>query len=210
MTLDEGVIKFDFSDFKQTNEVNFSHFKEIESFRSKLFEMKLIGFYEEHQVGYGNISQRFDLSGLKAAKLPQFIISGTQTGHIPNLTQLHYTYVLGYDLAKNKIISQGPILPSSESLTHAAIYECDKEITAVIHIHDTKIWAGMIKENMLFTAKNIPYGTIQMANAVKDIVTKNYGQAFAMAGHDDGVIAYGKNLEDAFYKIDTLYKRFHS
>lgn len=208
MTIDEGVIKFDFSDYKPTKEVGDNDIKVIEKIRKKLFDLKLIGFYDDHQVGYGNISQRLNLTHLREVQKPQFIISGTQTGHLPDLTNKNYTYVTNYDTCKNSISSVGPILPSSESLTHASIYEANSEVRAVIHIHHHQIWKKMIESGELFTAKSIPYGTQQMANAVTQIVKDNPFKAFAMAGHDDGVITYGRDFDEALDECMRLYRSF--
>lgn len=208
MTLDEGVIKFDFSDHCPTESVSIDHYTSVEFYRSKLFAMNLIGFYSDHQVGYGNISRKLTLSNLHQSLNAQFIISGTQTGHLKKLTEKDYTYIVDYCIANNSAKSIGPILPSSESLTHAAIYESDPNIGAVIHIHNKDIWSGMINGDLLYTEKNIPYGTVQMAQRVKEIITDFPGESFAMAGHEDGVITYGVDLKDAFIKILELYSKF--
>ena len=54
--IDDGVIKYDHSDFTLTNPLELSEYKEIEKLRSVLFQIKLIGCYEQNSVGYGNIS----------------------------------------------------------------------------------------------------------------------------------------------------------
>ena len=64
-----------------------------------------------------------------------FLITGTQTGEIKNLNREHYTCVTDYNIEKNFIRSEGPIKASSESLTHAMIYELDPAIKVVIHVH---------------------------------------------------------------------------
>ncbi|EQC47301.1 class II aldolase/adducin family protein [Bacteriovorax sp. Seq25_V] len=208
MTLDEGVIKFDFSDYYKTESINNKFVTNIEKYRKMLFDLKLIGFYEMHQVGYGNISERFNLQEFRQTKKPQFVISGTQTGHLPDLDNTHYTLVLDYDLDRNKIASRGAILPSSESLTHAAIYEVDDNIGAVVHIHHEDLWKKMILANEPFTAKDVPYGTKQMANAVQELAKKYPGAGFAMAGHDDGIVTYGKDLNEAYNRCLTLYNKY--
>ncbi len=208
MSLDEGVIKFDFSDYYQTDSISLKYVNEIEKYRKKLFQLELIGFYQVHQVGYGNISQKFDFCEFRETSRPQFLISGTQTGHLPDLDGSHYTMVLDYDLDKNKISSRGAILPSSESLTHAAIYEVNKSIGAVVHIHHEELWNKMLQNGEAFTAKDIPYGTKQMANAVQELAKTNPGKGFAMAGHDDGIVTYGQNLEIAFERCLELYNKY--
>src|SRR5262245_50101692 len=60
----------------------------INTWRQKLFELGLIGAYKG-QIGFGNISIRVRNSS-------QFIITGTQTGHIPFLENHHYTLVTSF------------------------------------------------------------------------------------------------------------------
>lgn len=208
MTLDEGVIKFDFSSYKETESVKYDDYLAIEPTRKKMYELKLIGFYEDHKVGYGNISLKLNLNDLFNSNLSQFIISGTQTGHISDLSPKHYTYIVDYSLSTNAATSVGPILPSSESLTHAAIYDSDSAINAIIHIHNKEIWSGMISSNELFTPASIPYGTVAIANSVKELIKNNPGKSFAMAGHEDGVIIYGRNMDEACQKTTELYKKY--
>lgn len=210
MSLDEGVIKFDFSAYKKTDSVNYSHYECIEPFRKKMFDLNLIGFYEDHQVGYGNISLRVDLKELHSTQKAQFIISGTQTGHIPDLLVTHYTYVVDYKIEENQATSVGPMLPSSESLTHAAIYSSDFSIGAIIHIHNKEIWKGMIAGGQKFTEDHIPYGTVMMAKRVEKLIHDYPGESFAMAGHEDGVIIYGASMEEAQNKTIKLYQKYYS
>jgi L-ribulose-5-phosphate 4-epimerase len=55
--------------------------------------MGLIGAYN-NGIGFGNISQRLAPSnGL-------FVVSGTQTGHLPQLNAQHYAIVTQYSIEK--------------------------------------------------------------------------------------------------------------
>ncbi len=214
MPIDEGVIKYDASDYQVTGALRESSIKQIEQVRRQLFTLKLIGHYMEHNVGYGNISQRQDFQSLRTTLSPQFIISGSQTGHLLHLTGEHYTQVIECDIARNKISAMGPRNhingASSESLTHAAIYQCNTAIQAVIHIHSASIWQGMLNDNLTHTPKNVPYGTPQMADAVKAKVAHNKTGYLAMKGHEDGVITYGENFKQALDICLTLYKQYPS
>ncbi len=128
------------------------------------------------------------------------------------LTGEHYTRVVDYDLDRNKICAMGPKREiagaSSESLTHAAIYECNDTIKAVIHIHSQSIWQGILNENLCHTAKSIPYGTIEMAMAVKEVLKGKSQGYLAMAGHDEGVITFGQNFKQALVICLKLYKQY--
>jgi ribulose-5-phosphate 4-epimerase/fuculose-1-phosphate aldolase len=205
-SIDEGVIKFDANDYvKQTMEID-SELVKLNYIRNTLFKMNLIGEYPIEKVGYGNVSIRSILPG--STNSQAFIISGTQTGHIPKLDEQAYTHVINYDFNNNSVSVRGPVQASSESLTHAAIYECHSNIHCVIHVHSQSIWQGMLDENMPHTPKDVPYGTPQMAQAVKDIVNGNRKGVLAMAGHEDGVITFGRSIEEAFKLCEELYKRF--
>ncbi len=212
MPIDEGVIKYDDRDYQITPALSDDDIQEINPVRSQLYQLELIGQYHELNVGYGNISQRKNFQQLQPTDKPQFIISGSQTGHLASLTGEHYTRVVDFDINKNKISARGPKTEingaSSESLTHAAIYQCTQAIKAVIHIHSKPIWLGMLKDNLTHTPKDIPYGTPLMAQAVKEVVQDNKSGALAMAGHEDGVITYGENFESAMKHCMALYEKY--
>ncbi len=212
MAIDEGVIKFDYRDYQVTSALDDNELQQINPARHRLYQLELIGQYPELNVGYGNISMRQDFQNLFTSDKPQFIISGSQTGHLSELNGEHYTRVVDYDIANNKICAMGPRTEitgaSSESLTHGAIYECNTQIAAVIHIHNPKIWQGMLNDNLTHTHKDIPYGTVSMANAVKEKVGKNVKGYLAMAGHEDGVITYGENFDQAMEICLELYKKY--
>ena len=91
-------------------------------------------------------------------------------------------------------------VPSSESLTHAAIYESDPTISAVIHCHDSVSWATLL-DRAPTTSKSVAYGTPEMAYEIMRLFTvsdvRNTG-IFAMGGHEAGIVTFGKDLEDAF------------
>ena len=106
------------------------------------------------------------------------------------------------------LFSKGPIEPSSEALTHASIYESNKEIKAVFHIHSEKIWKKMIEYNYDFTRENTPYGTSEMASEVRQLIGNKSSGTIVMKGHKDGVIAYGKSLDETGALILELAKKF--
>ena len=74
-----------------------------------------IGHSEEDEVDYGNISIRGPEPG-------QLIISGTQTGHLQELSEQHYALVTEADADANRVACRGRVRASSETLTHAAIW----------------------------------------------------------------------------------------
>ncbi len=87
-----------------------------------------------------------------------FYITGSATGGLPELTPTDCVRVVAYDVAKNWLRYEGAAIPSSESLTHAAIYESDPTISAVIHCHDSVLWRTCL-DRVPTTSKAIAYGT---------------------------------------------------
>ena len=184
-----GVIKFNCKWIKAAPQASDLLFN-INNWRDKIFELGFIGLNDE-DIGYGNISIRLNQK--------EFIISGSATGKLKELTYEHYTKVINYDLDKNSITAEGPILASSESLTHAAIYECDKNVNAIIHIHNTKLWNELMNK-VPTTNKDVEYGTPAMAMEMKRLYNETNlrnEKIIVMAGHQDGIISFGKDLNEA-------------
>ena len=151
---------------------------------------------------YGNISFR---TGSYAAGpgRREFIISCTKTGENPTAGPDTMSRVLHYDHEKNYVLAQGPCPPSSESMTHGAIYDASLEVRAVVHGHDPQLWQYLLQHGAPHTEADILYGTPPMADAAAQLVRHNLRKPwrlpgiFAMAGHEDGVVAWGANLEQA-------------
>ncbi len=184
----DGVIKYQL-DFTPTSPLEPSSFLEIERVRERLFALKLIGVQEG--IGYGNISQRVD-SG-------SFVITGTQTGHLENLEDKHYSLIEEYRDREFYLKSSGAIKPSSEALTHGTIYNLDKDINAVIHVHSKSMWRFMLKGNYLKT-EDVEYGSMEMIEEVNRIFSTTNpldNPKFVMTGHEDGVMVFGRDLKEA-------------
>ena len=168
-----------------------SHYVKF-TYRRKLLEQHLMGV-DSNGVGFGNVSVRDGISG-------NFYITGSATGGLPELTPTDCVRVVAYDFVRNWLRYEGTAMPSSESLTHAAIYESDSSTSAVIHCHDSDLWATLL-DRAPTTSKSVAYGTPEMAYEimrlfrVSDVRSR---QIFAMAGHEGGIATFGKNLEDAF------------
>lgn len=204
--IDDGIIKYDRTNFSQCGPLPEEEFIGLEYWRKKLYKLNLIGEYPEIQVGFGNISQIFDYSKILKVDRPQFVITSTQTGKFADLDGRHYTRILDFSIDQLKVQMQGPIEASSEVLTHAAAYEHNSKIKALFHIHSTEIWNKMIKNNAPFTAENIPYGTVEMARATQACIGDRTSGTICMRGHQDGVIAFGTTLEETWEIIFQLYE----
>jgi len=185
----DGVIKYNF-DFQPSKPLDVSLFSDIESVRKRLFALNLIGVTKDG-IGFGNISQRVEGNS--------FVITGTQTGDLENLEASHYALIEAFDDKQFYLKSSGAIKPSSEALTHGTIYNLSPNIGAVIHIHSQTLWEFMLKGSYLKTEK-VEYGSTEMIEEVNRLfstIKPLSNPKFVMAGHEEGVMVFGKNLEEA-------------
>jgi len=192
----EGIIKFN-CEWLKDESLPKEILKDIIFWRNKLYELNLIGVYEDG-IGYGNISIRHEQN--------KFIISGSQTGHIGIATEKEFTLVEDYDFNNNYIQCRGPVQASSESLTHAAIYEASPKINGVIHIHNLQAWEKY-KNKLPTTNENIEYGTPEMATEIFRLFRETNAieeKIIIMGGHKEGIIVFGENLEEAGDKLKIL------
>ncbi|MBE9129219.1 MULTISPECIES: class II aldolase/adducin family protein [unclassified Coleofasciculus] len=188
--IDEGYVKYQ-CDWIKSDPINSNEIEELNCWRNKFYHLGLIGIYESG-IGFGNIS-------IRAAQPGQFIISGTQTGHLFSLNEQHCTRVIDFDLDQNCLTCQGAIQASSESLTHAVIYEANPLVNAVIHVHHLELWQKLMYQ-VPTTAKNCRYGTPEMAKEMLRLFNADRlieKKILVMAGHEEGIISFGKSLEEA-------------
>lgn len=195
----EGVIKFQL-DFEKSGPVDPALVKGLSPWRKKLYELELIGQNPDLYGGYsyGNVSRRIK-HGSKT-----FIITGSQTSHLPELEIDHYSKVLSCDVEKNRLVAQGPVPPSSEALTHFAIYIANGNINYVFHIHSPVIWKNAKSLGIPQTSPDVAYGTPEMANEIKQLFQSDQLDSqniVAMGGHRDGIIGFGKTADQAGQSI---------
>jgi hypothetical protein len=199
MTETEGVIKFDLHFHSSPVEPSRA-LDELLQWRDVFFRLGVIGQDPARYEGfaYGNISHRSGSGN-------QFIISGSQTGGLTSCLAEHYSIVDACDVETNHVEAHGPIAPSSESLTHGAIYALSERIQCVVHGHTPLIWKKAVALGIPATSPEVEYGTPQMAHAIERLY-REHGRPdqalFAMLGHEDGIIAYG----DGFAAIETMWK----
>jgi ribulose-5-phosphate 4-epimerase/fuculose-1-phosphate aldolase len=170
----------------------FNALAQLNACRLKLLGLRLVGL-DSNGIGFGNLSVRDGTTR-------NFYITGSATGGLPMLSLTDCVRVVDCDFKKNWLRYEGTAVPSSESLTHAAIYESDPSTSAVIHCHDSALWT-MLLDRAPPTSEAVAYGTPEMAYEIirlfelSDVRSK---KIFVMAGHQDGIVAFGKNLEGAF------------
>ena len=170
----------------------FDRFAELNACRRKLLQLRLIGV-DSNGTSFGNLSVRDGAT-------KNFYITGSATGALLELTRADCTKVVAYNFERNWVKYQGSAVPSSESLTHAAIYRSNAMAGAVIHCHDSTLWTAILDQAP--TSSNaVGYGTPEMAYETMrlfrftDIQTR---KILLMAGHEGGIATFGRNLEEAF------------
>jgi ribulose-5-phosphate 4-epimerase/fuculose-1-phosphate aldolase len=192
---DDGIIKYH-AIHKNSSPPDHINLDQLDEVRTKLFDLGLVGVYSDG-IGYGNVSIRNDTG---------CIISGTSTGAVRVLGASGYCYVRSFDLNKNTVKTEGPILASSESMTHCAIYQAHSSVQCVLHIHNRELWQKLLAQGCDATLAEIAYGTPQMAVSMATLVIANneISNLLVMAGHEEGIVAYGDTINSAFDQIQAV------
>ncbi|MDJ0700400.1 MAG: class II aldolase/adducin family protein [Woeseiaceae bacterium] len=201
MMIDEGYIKYR-GEWVADGPIDARAAETLDTWRRPLHEAGLVGEYADTGIGFGNLSIRCEGS--------TFYISGTQTGHLAATDGRHYSLVTDYDIDGNAVYCRGPVQASSESLTHAAIYELDASIGGIVHVHSARLWHAL-RGKLPTTSDTVAYGTPAMAHEFERLYRQS---AFAdlglvvMGGHEEGLISIGSDLEEAAMRILGLDNEF--
>jgi ribulose-5-phosphate 4-epimerase/fuculose-1-phosphate aldolase len=177
--------------------------KALGAWRSVLRRLGLLGCEPGRYggAGFGNVSHRAGGG---------FYISGSQTGHLERLGPNEWVEVLECDPERNFLRARGVARPSAESMTHAAVYAADPACRCVLHVHSPEIFAAAKKLRLPATGAEVPYGTPAMAGEVarlfRSAAVARAG-VFAMAGHEDGVVAFGPSVAEAGRKLTCVLVR---
>ena len=198
MTDEEGVIKY-LLNFVQAKPPAPEDILEINNWRTLLYQMQLIGQDDSRYggLGYGNISCR-------VFGTDHFIVTGTQTGSKPRLVASDYCVVSECDVEANRLTANGQLKPSSEAITHGAIYQFDANTNVVMHVHCPEIWRCADALRLPKTGEATAYGTPELAREIKALFSANcftHETLFVIPGHKDGVVAFGENAEQAGHQI---------
>lgn len=212
---EEGVIRFEARHRMEAlapREVA-SRLSELSAWRRILVGVGALGRDPDRYggAGFGNVSCRMGSPSSPRGRRA-LLITGTQTGSVDILGLEHVAVVTAYDLAQNRVDSRGPVLPSSESLTHGAIYDLSPAIRAVVHGHLPDLWRAAGPLRLPTTAPDVGYGTVEMAREVERLYRSTHlaeKRVFAMAGHEDGVIAFGKTMAEASTALLTALADAH-
>ncbi len=188
--MDEGYIKFN-AKWAKTPPLPKANIQNINHWRNVMYQHQLIGAYP-NGIGYGNISERIGNTN-------QFIISGSKTGNYPTIDERHYALVSQVLVDLNTLECEGSILASSESMSHAAIYQTLDWVQGVIHIHHFELWKKLLHQAPT-TDKSAPYGSPEMVYSILDLLENtNLAQQkiFVMEGHEEGIFVFDTDLEAA-------------
>lgn len=186
----EGFVKFNCYWNQSGPVISDEQFEMINTWREILYNMDLIGSYE-NGVAFGNISMRTGSH--------QFIITGSATGEIPELEPGHYVKVTSFNIDDNAIQCVGPLKASSESLSHAAIYQADPDINAVVHVHCLELWNELIHK-VPTTNPGMDYGTTGLAKDILRLFTESdviEKRIIIMAGDRAGILTFGQDPDEA-------------
>lgn len=161
--------------------------------------------YQGH--AFGNLS-----ACLESALPPgsrSFLISGSQTmrpgdeGEAAALER--WAVVERWDMAANRVESRGLVAPSSESLSHAALYDLDLRtpIGAVFHAHAPDLWRRAAELGLPITDRGAECDTPELAREIARLGDEGAlsGGLLAMGGHEDGVLAFGATPEEAGQRL---------
>lgn len=201
----EGVSKFSL-DFREEPCLTAEMTDSLTGWRHVLHRLGLIGQEPGRYQGYGfgNISRRWgDPPG-------SFIISGTQTGGAPFLLPGDYALVTACEPLTNSVSAVGTTRPSSEALTHGQLYRLDEEIGSVVHVHSPEIWRKAETLQLPVTRSEVEYGTPEMALEVERLFCTaevRRQRIFAMGGHEDGVVGFGRDLTEACTVVIAAFVR---
>lgn len=219
---DEGYVKFSFDHDRRDAAVPAELFRDLEHWRGLLREVGGIGITPEG-IGFGNLSARARARADGPARAPadrtaemhpngaagprdgapagraEFFITGSATGGKAMLEPRHYARVTDYDIKGNHLACVGLTKASSESMSHAAIYEARPDVHAVCHIHHGPLWYKLCG-TVPTTSEAIEYGTPEMALALAELargITDPSDRLIVMGGHQDGLIAFGESIAAA-------------
>ncbi len=187
---EEGYIKFK-AFYTQGPALPAAFLQPLLALRQRLFARGLIGAYE-NGIGYGNLSRRWD-------EECRFVISGSRTGPLPVLSEQHFALVSRIEIDRNALWCEGPLIASSESMSHAVIYRECPGVNGVIHVHHPEMWRRYLHQAPT-TDAGATYGSPEMAYSIIDLLRHSdlkKEQFFVMEGHEEGIFVFGKTLEEA-------------
>lgn len=213
--LQEGVIKFDSEHAERSLDSRTlgDAVCQLVAWREIMARTGLVGQDSGRYdgAGYGNVSMRIGAPGAGFGRR-RFVITGTQTSGNRCITLDDFCVIERYEPRRNWVRSWGRIKPSSESMTHGAIYDLSASVRVVLHAHSPVIWQRRAELRLPTTDPSVPYGTPGMVSEVQRLYRSTQlaeSRVLAMGGHEDGVIAFGRSAPEAGAALlDTLARAY--
>jgi len=152
--------------------------------------------------------------GNMSVRLDEKCILITPSGRNKGMLRPEDLVKVGMD---GKVIGEGK--PSIETKFHLAIYKANKEANAVVHCHPLYCTALAI-EGKKITFDLTPEGILLLGDVpmvkyrtpgskeLVDEVAKN-SKSYAMIMERHGALTYGRNLEEAFNRMEELEFQAH-
>jgi len=202
-TSDEGAIKF-YAEHRQ-EPLEHRRFSTLActliAWREILAKTRLVGQQPGLYggFGYGNVSARVGAPGAPRERRA-FLITGTQTSGKACMALDDFCLVEHCQPRHNRVLSRGNILPSSESMTHGTLYGLGAHLRFIFHAHSPVIWRRARSLRIPTSDPQVAYGTPEMAREVERLWrTSSLADLgiLAMGGHQDGIIAFGRDAEEA-------------
>jgi len=156
-----------------------------------------------HGYAFGNVSVRDSRSRAR------FYVTASQTTDKPCNAPAAWVRIDGCDLARFSVAATGDAPPSSETLTHAAIYAADAAIGWIFHVHAPAIWRAAPRLELAAVGAEVPYGSPELATAVERLAQSHPARPllFATLGHEDGVFACGADADGTAGALVALLAR---
>lgn len=200
--MEDGYIKFK-AHWTKAEPFPWANLRVLDSWRARLHGVGLIGKYD-NGIGFGNLSCRFEDE--------QFYITGSATGGYAQLGPAHYSLVTACDVSRNTLWCTGPIIASSESMSHAVVYRTVPSVRAVFHVHHRPLWEAVL-HRIPTTPREVPYGTPEMARSIERLFqttdVANF-RLFAMAGHEEGLFSFGEHPAEAGDRLLRALDQFRN
>lgn len=133
-----------------------------------------------------------------------YIISGAGVA-LDALTSETVSEVTGvvYGLNKTSVYVKGLVVPSSETILHAQIYDECPDVNAIFHVHDMRVLKQAAKLGVPITAVEKQAGTQELAQEALALLKLNKGiRYFVLKRH--GTVALGSSLDEAGELVEEM------
>jgi hypothetical protein len=206
----EGTIRFGYALRPGTasDAIPSTLFATIEGWRRVLRSAALVGRDAARYGGlaFGNLSVR------DPACHGRFFITASQCVGEDALDASAIVRIDHCDSRAFSVRATGTRAPSSETLTHAAVYAADASTRWLFHVHSPAIWQHARALRLPATGADTPYGTSALATEVAALLAGTHARPFVFVtpGHEDGVFACGRDADSVGCALVALLARAHA